>query len=557
MSAWGRATTLVLAAGLALSGCGVIGTARADRMNSWVTATAAKMSLPEKVGQLFVTRVFGPGADTADPRNREMAGVDTPAEVVRRYHVGGVCIFANTGNVQNPPQLARLTNGLQQAVGAGPGLLVSADQEQGLVVRIGPPATQFPGNMALAAAVLGADDDDTAVRDSATITAQEMKALGVNQNYAPDADVNVNPANPVIGVRSFSSDPELTARLTATAVEGLQDASVSATAKHFPGHGDTTVDSHTGLPVINHSPEEWERLDAPPFRAAIDAEVDTIMSAHIVMPKLDTSGEPATLAPKLLTGLLRDELGYRGVIITDSLGMEGVRAKHPDDQIPVLALQAGADMLLTPPKLDVAINGVLDAVRRGVLTEKRIDQSLRRVLELKWRRGMLTPQQVDLAKIPQVVGTREHLATAKRISTDAITVLGGQLPWRSGKSTLIVAAKQEQLDAAAEVVRTYGPTETMVAGTDLDAVLAKAKQFDRTILLAGRAHEELAKKLATLDKPVAGVAVAEPYVAKVKLPVWLASYSTNPDSVRAAMNVLFGAAPGKGRLPVEIPGSGR
>lgn len=239
-------------------------------------------------------------------------------------------------------------------------MLISTDQEHGIVARVGKPATLLPGAMAL-----GANGSRTDARTAGSISGAELRALGIRQDYAPVADVNVNPANPVIGVRSFGADPAAVAGLVAAQVTGYQRASVAATAKHFPGHGDTAVDSHYGFPVIGHTREEWNAIDAPPFRAAVRAGIDSIMTAHIMVPALDGSGDPATLSRPILTGILREELGYDGVVVTDSLGMQGVREKYGDDRVPVLALKAGVDQLLNPPSLDIAWNAVLTAVRQG------------------------------------------------------------------------------------------------------------------------------------------------------------------------------------------------
>ena len=262
----------------------------------------------------------------------------------------------------NPPQIAGLSNGLQRVAtksGARIPLMIATDQEHGVVTRVGPPATQLPGNMAL-----GAGRSETDTYDAAQISGKELRAIGINQNFAPDADVNVNPQNPVIGVRSFGSDPSLVSSLVSASVAGYQDASVSATAKHFPGHGDTATDSHYGVPIINHTRAEWDSIDAPPFRAAIKRGIDSIMTAHIVVPSLDPSGTPATLSKPIITDVLRGELGYDGVVITDALTMQGVRDGFGDDRIPVLALKAGVDQLLMPApgKLDIAYHAVLDAV---------------------------------------------------------------------------------------------------------------------------------------------------------------------------------------------------
>ncbi|MFD0597305.1 glycoside hydrolase family 3 protein [Catellatospora coxensis] len=328
------------------------------------------MSLEQKVGQLFVTYVYGSDATSPAPADRTANlaafGVETPAEVVDRFHLGGVVYFAWSHNLDNVRQIATLSNGLQ-AASLRPGgkdevpLLISTDQEQGVVQRMPAPSAQFPGSMAL-----GASRSASAAHLAAEVTGRELSAVGIRQPYAPIADVNVNPANPVIGVRSFGSDPELVAELTAAQVGGFeQGARVTAVAKHFPGHGDTGTDSHTGLPVIHHTREQWERIDAPAFRAAITAGVDSIMTAHIVVPALDPSGDPATLSPTILTGVLRERFGFQGVVVTDALNMAGVRTKYGDARVPVLALKAGADQLLMPPNLALAYDSVLQAVRAG------------------------------------------------------------------------------------------------------------------------------------------------------------------------------------------------
>ncbi|MGH3485470.1 MAG: glycoside hydrolase family 3 N-terminal domain-containing protein [Nocardioidaceae bacterium] len=216
--------------------------------------------------------------------------------------------------------------------------------------------------------------------------------MGVNQNLGPVADVNVNPRNPVIGVRSFASDPEMTADLTAAAVRGYErDARISATPKHFPGHGDTETGSHTGIPEIKHTREQWEQLDAPPFEAAINADVDSMMTAHIVVPALDPARDPATLSRPIMTGILRQELGYDGVVITDSLGMAGVREMYGDAEVPLRAIEAGVDQLLRPPEMDVAYNSVLDAVQSGRISERRLDRSVLEATNLSEGRGSTRP----------------------------------------------------------------------------------------------------------------------------------------------------------------------
>ncbi len=387
------------------------------------------MTLEEKVGQLFVTYAYGQTADTTNAAdvasNQKELGVDNGKELIEKYHLGGIIYFAWSNNVANPPQIAGLSNGLQRVAtksGARIPLMIATDQEHGVVTRVGPPATQLPGNMAL-----GAGRSETDTYDAAQISGKELRAIGINQNFAPDADVNVNAQNPVIGVRSFGSDPSLVSSLVSASVAGYQGANVSATAKHFPGHGDTATDSHYGVPIINHTRAEWNSIDAPPFRAAIKRGIDSIMTAHIVVPSLDPSGTPATLSKPIITDVLRGELGYDGVVITDALTMQGVRDGFGDDRIPVLALKAGVDQLLMPApgKLDIAYNAVLGAVRSGELTEKRIDQSVTRVLKLKMKRGLFEPKNVmvDEKKVGSRVGTAAHQARAQEITDSTVTLV--------------------------------------------------------------------------------------------------------------------------------------
>jgi beta-N-acetylhexosaminidase len=271
--------------------------------------------------------------------------------------------------------------------------------------------TPFPG-----AARIAATKDVKVSRAVARATGEELRALGVNLDFAPVADVNIDPRNPVIGKRAFGDRPAEVSKMVAAAVKGFDDAGVAATAKHFPGHGDTHVDSHTGLPVIDHTRAQWKRLDAPPFKAAIGAGVDAIMSAHIVFPKLDPSGDPATLSKPILTGLLRQELGFDGVISTDALNMAGVREKYGDGEVAVRAVLAGADLLLMPYDLPKAYNAVLSAAKSGRISERRLDESVTRLLTLKQARGLLTERPVASAKeAAQVVRSAAHRKLAASV----------------------------------------------------------------------------------------------------------------------------------------------
>ncbi|MGN9836901.1 beta-N-acetylhexosaminidase [Nonomuraea sp. H19] len=374
-----------------------------------VERALSKLSVEEKVGQLFMPVLYGTSADTVSGENQARYSAQSPAKVIAKYHLGGVILFPH--NVKSIGQVVGLTNGLQRASKEVP-LLIGTDQENGLVSRMSALMTDFPG-----AAEIGATKDPARARAVAKATGVELRALGVNLDFAPVADVNVNPRNPIIGRRAYGNDPKRVATMVSAAVKGFSDAKVAATAKHFPGHGDTTVDSHTGLPVIKHTKAEWERIDAPPFKAAIDAGVDAVMSAHIVFPKLDPSGNPATLSKPILTGLLREKLGFNGVISTDALNMAGVRQKYNDGEIAVRAVLAGADLLLMPNDLPKAYQAVLTAVKSGRISKERLDQSVTRLLTLKQARGLLTKAPVASAKeAAGVLRSSAHRKLAARVT---------------------------------------------------------------------------------------------------------------------------------------------
>ncbi|MFI5746718.1 glycoside hydrolase family 3 protein [Streptomyces sp. NPDC051644] len=542
----------------------------------------SRMTLEEKVGQLFVMRVYGHSAtepDQADiDANMAEIGVRTAAEMIAKYHVGGIIYFTWAHNTRDPHQIADLSNGIQRAGLAGPTplpLLVSTDQEHGIVCRVGEPATLMPGAMAL-----GAGGSRSDARRAGQIAGAELAAIGINQNYAPDADVNVNPANPVIGVRSFGSDPQSVAGMVAAQVKGYQSSGIASTAKHFPGHGDTNTDSHTGLPVILHTREQWAELDEPPFRAAIAAGIDSIMTAHIVVPALDPAEDPATLSRPILTGILREELGYDGVVVTDSLGMEGVRTKYGDERVPVLALQAGVDQLLNPPSLDVSWNALLEAVKSGEISEARIEESILRILRLKTKLGLFDDPYVSHAGVDRTVGTRAHLAAADRIAERTTTLLandGAVLPLsrRSHKNLLVVGA-----DPASPSGTTGPPTTTLATafgelgyaatalstGTaptkaQIDQAVAAAQGKDAVIVgtynvSATSSQRTLVSALAATGIPVITVAIRNPYdIAQLSgtgFAANLATYSWTDVELRAAARVIAGRAEPEGTLPVPV-----
>jgi beta-N-acetylhexosaminidase len=551
-----------------------------------VTALLRHMTLEQKVGQLFVIEVAGRDAntvtDTAKAVNQRLYGVDTPAQAIAKYRPGGVIYYTtrnNDDNIGDPAQVATLSNGLQTAALSQPAhipLQISVDQEGGaLVARFGAPATQMPGNMALGAGRSAAD-----ARRSAAVIGTELAAVGVTQDYAPVSDVNVNPNNPVIGIRSIGSDPGLVSELASAQVQGYHAGGIASVAKHFPGHGDTGVDSHFGLPEVTHTLEQIHQIDLPPFEADIAAGVDTIMTAHVVMPAIDP-GVPATMSHKILTGLLRDELGFDGVIVTDALDMAGATATYPPDVAPVQAMLAGADQLLVPPQMGTAYEAVLDAVLSGEISRQRLDESVYRILLHKFRRGLFRDPFVDPASAPLVLGAPQHLADAQAITDRTTTLVNndvGLLPLASGPRNVLVAGwgvSTTQTMAAA--LRTRGATtQVLESGTTpsssaIDDAVAAAQSADLVVVstnnayavaastgqptAAAAAQTRLVRALLATGKPVVVAAMRNPYdiASFPEAPTVLDTFGYTTHQIESLVRVLFGEVNPVGRLPVAIP----
>ncbi|WP_225411764.1 beta-N-acetylhexosaminidase [Stigmatella hybrida] len=551
--------------------------AQAVSSPDWVTCQLKEMTLEEKVGQLFMTYAYGQSVSDTDPAmvagNRTDHGLDTAEQLVERYHLGGIIYFSWAGNLKEPAQIAGLSNGLQEIAlrQARPiPLLIATDQEHGVVVRITEPATQFPGNMAL-----GATRSTDDAHQAAVITARELRAMGINQNFGPVVDVNSNPLNPVIGVRSFGVDPGQVSAFAQAQVRGLQEGGTAAAVKHFPGHGDTEVDSHYGLPIITRSREQLAAADLPPFAAAISSGVDAIMSAHIVLPALDNSGLPATLSPAIMTDLLRGELGFQGVLFSDSLAMQGAKPYGDDSpaRVPVEALKAGVDMLLMPSKLGVAYQAVLDAVGTGEISQERIDVSVGRILTLKQKRGVLSQPFVNLAELGRV-GSTEHLAAASAIAGRSITLVKNDarvLPLKPEvRKVLVTGWGDSPTSTLAEALTQHGlsvqrlETGAAPAPAKREEATALAAQADLILVLTHRvwtsqAQQDLVRALQGTQKPLVAISVREPYDAAYlpEVSTQVATYGYRPVSMQALAKVLVGTAPPAGRLPVAIPHAGQ
>lgn len=530
----------------------------------------ASMSLEEKVGQMVMAGFPGYRVGTE------------ATQLVRTHHLGGVILFGR--NVQDPYQVADLTRSLQQlATGSGTGvpLFVAVDQEGGTVVRLRNGVTVMPGAMAL-----GASGSEELAFAAGSVTARELLAVGVNMNFAPVVDVNNNPANPVIGVRSFGEDPTLVARLGAAFAQGQQSEGLIATAKHFPGHGDTDTDSHIALPTVDHDRQRLDSVELLPFHAAIDAGIDAIMSAHITFPAVDpTPGLPATLSHRVLTGLLREEMGFGGLIVTDAMEMQAITSNFGIQEAAVRAVEAGADIVLVGWPSDWydavrVVQGLLQAARSGRLTQERIDDSVERILRLKIERGLFASTPNARAVIAERIGQLQNQAVALQIAREAVTIVKDQLgaiphEMKQTGSVLVVTPELNDLTQAEErgtarstlgnVIKERVPATTeIVVSTSPSTnervqVLTAARDVDTIIIgtyRANNAQAALVDDLNRLGKKLIVVALREPYdlTRLPSVPIYVATYGYLPVNMQALGEVLFGEVPAKGRLPVTIPG---
>jgi beta-N-acetylhexosaminidase len=510
------------------------------------------LTLEQKIGQLMI---IGFDGTAASPELLEM---------IRKYHIGGVILFAR--NVESPKQVAVLTNELQKAAleSGHPGLFIAIDQEGGRVARLTEPTgfSEFPSAMALAAT----DDPQNAYLVAAAM-ATEMLAVGINVDFAPDLDVNNNPANPVIGIRSFSSDPAKVAEYGLAFAKGLQDNGVLAFGKHFPGHGDTSIDSHIDLPLVPHDRARLNQIELVPFRAAIQADFAGIMSAHVTFPAIDpTPGMPATLSRPVLTGLLREELGYDGLIVTDSLEMGALAANGYPPQVGApLALAAGADLLLF--NRDHAMHretfaNLVQAVKDGKISQNQLDASVRRVLQAKQRFGLLKPATVDVETISSK--TVEHLALARELAQKSITLLRdpqGLLPLKTDPAPLIVEpAIARDLTQYLGLGGSILAVETQPTNSQIDDVIQAADGRIVIVLVndleINTQQLKLIKELVEAGNLIIAIVHRNPFDAAL-LPenvTILVTYSFNPPTRDALANVLKGQAAPQGHLPVEVPG---
>lgn len=496
----------------------------------------------------------------------DFTGTEPSVEVERliaEEGIGGVILFAK--NIASPRQVAHLTNTLQRAAlrASRPPLLISIDQEGGFVTRFTDGVTAFPSAMAI-----GATGSPAFAAQAGMITARELRAMGISVNHAPVLDVNTNPNNPIIGVRAFGDDPEHVGRLGVAYLKALQSNGVVATAKHFPGHGDTLLDSHLALPTVDH---DWKRLstiELKPFQAAIAAGCDGIMTAHVAVPAIDPSGVPATLSPAL-EGLLRRQLAFRGVVFTDSLRMLAIALHHSPGYAAFTAVRAGHDVILACGELEQQremIQALRRAVERGTIPADRVEASLARLTVLKKKYGILDRPLIDEDEVERVVGIPEHLAVAQRLAEAAVTVVRDEarlLPLPSGRVCVFDASRLSYRRTLAEALKAL---RLDVAEVSLDRLTTGIpfREAVRIIIVTCNWHGGIDPQQVTVVRRVAAryrdrlvvVATGNPYeLAQFpEVSTFVATYGPDPASMIAAARVLCGQLVPKGRLPVTMPG---
>jgi beta-N-acetylhexosaminidase len=560
---------------------------------NWADQQLKQMSLEEKVGQLISVGI------NATYLNQDSEAFKALRHQVVDNHVGGIILFR--GPVY---ESVVIVNRMQQL--AKHPLLISADLEAGAGMRFDD-TVNFPWNMAVAAT----GNPDYA-RRAGELTGREARALGVQQIYAPVADVNNNAANPVINVRSYGEDPTQVARFVAAFVEGAQRAGVIATAKHFPGHGDTAVDSHRGLPEIDVTRERLDSVELVPFRAAVSAGVGAVMDGHIALPRIDSTvitplprerrvkaietdegseivvekgTMPTTLSP-VVNNILRNDLQFDGLIVTDAMSMSGLTLYFTQEEASVRALEAGADQLLKPADPDASFRGVLNAVKNGRLTEQRIDQSARKILAAKYDLGLAQQRITPIDEIDQIVAGKQVAALADEIASHAITLVRNEtnlVPLKLTPTTKVFNLAITNGDDRLFITQLF-VAEMNRGGLKMDTIVLDDRSSDaevqKTLDAASRADIVLvsmygrvrsgqagsvalpkpgARALnALLDRqsPLVGISFGNPYLLMSfpKLPTYLVAYGDMPSLQRSAAGALLGSNDITGRLPISLPG---
>jgi beta-N-acetylhexosaminidase len=548
-----------------------------DPASAWVERTLREMTVPEKVGQLIMPWVLGDFAPEGSSSH------DRVLNYIEEQGIGGVIM-----SVGSPTEVAAKLNDFQEHSKFP--LLVGADLETGAGFRMRG-AVQMPGTIELGGATdfpslmaMGATGDPELSYDMGRITAVEARAVGIHVPFAPVLDVNNNPDNPVINVRSFGEDPEKVAELGAAFVRGIQENGGIATGKHFPGHGDTDVDSHLALPLINHSRARMDSIELRPFQAAIDAGMGAVMTAHISVPSLnDGRRDPSTLSAAILTDLLREDMHFDGLLFTDAMDMSAIARQHSAEEAAVLAVEAGADVILMPPSPQRAVEGIVAAVESGRISEARLDESVRRLLRTKADMGLHEQRTVSISGVFETVGIAEHVEAAARVAERSITVLkngGNLLPlWGTRTARVMSVSYRRESDVLAgryfnRRLRTTYPRLTnaeITRDSNAEVYEGLMRQARRQALVVVSTYvtavsyqgdmalpEELIDFIEGLDEagiPHVVVSFGNPYLVTSfpDVRAYMLAWSGSEVSQRAAAGALFGEFDVLGRIPTRIP----
>jgi beta-N-acetylhexosaminidase len=531
----------------------------------WVEKTIKSMSLEEKIGQLVVARYNG------DFHNLNSDYVKNLEKLVKDYHLGGLILFGG-----EPLETAYFTNHFQRLSRIP--LLIASDLERGTGNQV-TGGTLFPPLMAL-----GAADSEKLAWEVGRITAIEGRALGLHMTYAPVVDVNINPDNPIINTRSVGEDPEQVARITTAFIHGCQSNGMIATAKHFPGHGNTDQDSHRLLPTIQASEESLWKVELYPFQAAINSGVRAIMTAHLYVPALEPEpGIPATLSSRILTEILRKKMKFKGMIVTDALEMRGITGYFGEEEAALRAFQAGADLLLLPPDPVKVIDYLKKAVQNGSVPLSRVDESLRRVLQAKAWLGLHRNRYVSLDKLPFILGDPEFKKVAWEAFASAITLVKNEnnlIPISSDKNLVFISLSSDEGDyfagrrLATELARRWPSIKIYYADADtgkekLEEAFNAAEKADLAVialfssLQAGKGstdlvpeHIEFVHRIKSVGTPVIGLSFGSPYFLRhfPEIDGYLCFYRNTSETQELAAKALSGEINISGKLPVSLPG---
>lgn len=549
---------------LLVSGCAII---RMATHENWVDQQLASMTIEQKIGQMMVVDYTPHFYNQDNPTFKQLENR------IKKYHVGSVGFYQGS-----PYTVARCIERLQKV--ADIPLFVMADMEWGISMRVSE-GTTFLQNMAI-----GATRSEEYAYQMGKITASEAKAIGVHIGFVPVMDVNNNPDNIIINTRSYGEDPRLVAKLGVAFIRGLQENGIYATAKHYPGHGDTNIDSHLGLPTITASKKHIEEIELVPFKAAVDAGVKCVMIAHITYSAFpNMGGRPATLDPFFIQKILRKEMGFNGLVITDAMGMGGIVNHYWSGEAAVMAINAGADMLLFPPNFEATFKFIVQAVKNGHITIERLDESVRRILQSKLELGLNKKPVLNLDHLETVMASQAHLQKAEEMANASMTLLldkNNIFPLQAEKldSVLVVAITDrewgyiyerqlsQEIGKRIPIVRSalIDPRSTemeiqqIITKTDsaqaiIASLFVKWASYKGSVTLPDTTTKLLNNFLG-IDKPMAVIAFGSPYLIRQvpNVSSYLCAYDTSPLAIRAAARAIFGEIPITAKLSVSIPG---